>query len=237
MRLPNYFLPQPPASWDVDTTASFERLLDAWVSPSGGGGGAAAAAAAGAEIPYTLAAPKWQFLSYVGASKNVVLHGSGDPSIGEFEPRKAQDVADFGNRRAVYATSDGIWAMYFAVVDRGKHVSSLVNACFRVVTDSGAGPPYYYFSVNGDALPHHPWRAGTVYLLPRDTFELQPRLEYRGHEIAVAQWASAVAVKPLARLRVGPEDFPFLDRIVAHDPAVLRERARADPDGFPWHDE
>jgi len=237
MYFPNYFLPQPSASWDTDTTTSFERLLDGCMSQGGSQGGGAAAA----EIPYTLAAPKWQFLSYVCASKNIVLHGSGNPAIGEFEPRKADDLAEFGNRRAVYATSDGIWAMYFAIVDRDKHVSSLINACFRVVTDvvteSVTSPPYYYFSINGDALPHHPWRVGTVYLLPCDSFELQPRLKYRDRQIEVAQWASAVAVKPLAKLRVGPEDFPFLDRIIAHDPAVIRERAQANPDGFPWQDE
>ena len=31
-----------------------------------------------------------------------------------------------------------------------------------------------------------------------------------------------------------PADFPFLDRVRRHDAAVIRQRASADPDGFPW---
>jgi hypothetical protein len=226
LSLPPYFLTQPAANWDAaDTTASFDRLLEETVARGNA-----------EEIVYTLAAPKWQFLCYACEHSSIVLHGSGDAAIAEFEPRKADDLAEFGNRRAVYAASDGIWAMYFAIVDRDNHVSSLVNACFRVVTETGKSEPYYFFSVNGDALPHRPWRRGTIYLLPREPFEPQPRQSIRGWEIEVAQWASAVPVRPLAKLSVGPEDFPFLDRIVPHDPAVLRERARADPEGFPWQD-
>src|SRR5262249_6908784 len=97
--------------------------------------------------------------------------------------------------------------------------------------------PYYFFSINGDALPHSPWRNGTIYLLPGDSFEQQPRQLYRGFEIEPAQWASLTPVKPLAKLAVHPEDFPFLAQIVPHNPAVLRERALADPEGFPWLDE
>jgi hypothetical protein len=96
---------------------------------------------------------------------------------------------------------------------------------------------YYFFSINRDALPHNPWRDGTIYLLPRDSFEPQPVQTYRGAAVEVAQWASLAPVRPLAKLSVGPEDFPFLDQIRPHDPAVIRDRARADPDGFPWLDE
>jgi hypothetical protein len=164
-----------------------------------------------------------------------VLHGSGQPGIRVFEPRQSNDLSEFGNRRAVYAASDGIWPIYFAVMDREGGVTSLVNACAWLVgADGGRSGPYYYFSINADALSRRPWRHGTIYILPRVTFEQQPPLHAQGLQVEVAQWASLVPVRPLARLAVEPEDFPFLAQIHAHDPRVLRERAARDPDGFPW---
>jgi hypothetical protein len=226
MQLPSYFLPQPAANWDVDTIASFERLFTESVEHG-----------TGAEIEYTLSAPKWQFLCYMCDHKNLVLHGSGKTDILEFEPRQSNDVAAFGNRRAVYAASDGIWSIYFAVVDRDNGVTSLVNACFRLVEAHDKSGPYYYFSINADALPHKPWRNGTIYLLSADSFEQQSSQRYRDVAIEHAQWASLVPVRPLAKLAVTPEDFPFLAQIQPHDPATLRERALANPDGFPWREE
>ncbi len=226
MALPSCFLPQPAAHWDENTLADFERLYEMMLIQE-----------AGATIDYTLSAPKWQFLCYLCDRKNVVLHGSGDTQITELAPRKANDVNAFGDRQAIYAASDGIWAMFFAVVDRERYVTSLVNSCCRVVKAEGTSAPYYFFSVNGDALSHNPWRLGVVYALPGATFEPQPRQWYRGLEIEPAQWASLEAVKPLAKLSVGPEDFPFLAQISPHDPVTLRARAQADPEGFPWLDE
>lgn len=167
-----------------------------------------------------------------------MLHGSGQSDILEFEPRQSNDVREFGNRRAVYAASDGIWPIYFAVMDRDAGVTSLVNSCARVVgSDGSRGEPYYFFSINADALARRPWRRGTIYLLPRHSFEQQAPLPYRGLLLEAAQWASTVPVRTLARLPVEPEDFPFLDQIYGHDPSAVKERAARDPDGFPWLDD
>jgi hypothetical protein len=128
--------------------------------------------------------------------------------------------------------------MYFAIVDRDRYVTSLTNACASIVEDDGTTHgPYYFFSINADALPHNPWRQGTIYLLPRDTFEHEARQQFQGMTIEIAQWASLVPVTPLAKLTVDPQDFPFLSQIRGHDPKVMRERAMADPEGFPWLDE
>lgn len=224
--LPACFLPQPAARWDDTTLASFDRLYAEAVENG-----------AGSEIVYTLPAPKWQFLCYLCDYKGILIHGSGNRDIAEFEPRQSNDVSEFGNRRAVYAASDGIWPLYFAIVDRERYVTSLVNSSFRVVEAGQRSLPYYFFSVNADALPHHPWREGMVYLLPGNSFEQQPNLHFRGMEIELAHWASPVPVKPLAKLAVQPTDFPFLAQTVPHDPAVIQARAAADPDGFPWMDE
>jgi hypothetical protein len=96
--------------------------------------------------------------------------------------------------------------------------------------------PYYYFSIDADALPQRPWRQGTIYMLPRDGFEQQPRESYRGVDVEIAQWANLSLVQPLARLAVGPDDFPFLGQMYGHDIAVVNERAARDPQGFPWLD-
>jgi hypothetical protein len=192
----------------------------------------------GSLIDYPLLAPKWQFLSYLCEHREVVLHGSGQPDILEFEPRQSNDVSEFGNRRAIYAASDGIWPIYFAVMDRDRGVTSLVNSCARVIGSYGSrSEPYYFFSINADALSRRPWRRGTIYLLPRQSFEPQAPRPYRGLQLDVAQWASLVPVRALARLPVEPEDFPFLEQIRGHDPLAVQERAAHDPDGFPWLDD
>jgi hypothetical protein len=49
----------------------------------------------------------------------------------------------------------------------------------------------------------------------------------------VAQAVSPAGVKPLAKLTVGPRDFPFLQQIRGHDDELLQARIAANPDGFP----
>ncbi len=58
----------------------------------------------------------------------------------------------------------------------------------------------------------------------------------RGTRVRIAQAASPVAVEPVAKLTVQPEDFPFLHQVHGHDDQVIDARAAADPDGFPWFD-
>jgi hypothetical protein len=181
-----------------------------------------------------LPAPTWQFLCHLAEEHGVVLHGSGDPDIGHFEPRQAVDLGDFGNQRAVYAAGDGIWAMFFAIADRDR-IGSVTNACVRLADAAGRlSPPRYVFSVSRQALPERPWRSGTVYVLPGDTFVLQPPLRFGEYEVRVPQLASLVPVRPLARVAVDPADFPFLAQVRAHDDDRLAEFAHALETGAPW---
>jgi len=224
--LENHLLTRPRLDLDPETVAAFERLYTEAVEPG-----------TGAEIPYDLGAPKWQFLCYLTDNKDALVHGSSNQHIEEFEPRQSDDVGEFGNRTAVYAASDGLWAMYFAVTDRSRGVNSLNNACFRVVNEDGTrSQPYYFFSINSDALPHQPWCNGTIYILPRAGFESQPLQTLRGITGEIPQWASLEPVRPLARLNVTPADFPFLAQIRGHNHAVLRRRIMRDPEAFPWVD-
>jgi hypothetical protein len=210
---------------DEATLGAFDRLFD---EASGRGG----------EIDYRLTAPRWQFLCHVADSRGVVLHGSGDPAIEMFEPRQSDDVNAFGDRKAVYAASDGIWPMYFAILDRDRYRMSLINSSARLDLGNGTrSAPYYFFSIAADALARRPYRRGTVYLLPRAGFEQQSVLHMGGLKLWPDQWASLEAVRPLARLSVGPEDFPFLAQMRGHDTEATFAQARANPDDFPWIDD
>ena len=89
-------------------------------------------------IDYRVAAPKWQFLCYAADRGGFVLHGTGNPDTLVFEPRQSVDVDDFGNRCAVYAASDGLWPMYFAILDRDRYDMGLANACIQLVGVEGS---------------------------------------------------------------------------------------------------
>jgi hypothetical protein len=217
---------RPPMPTDTATLAAFDALFDA-----------AVAAGSVAPIDYRLAAPRWQFICQIADTRPVVLHGSGNAAIPLFEPRQPMDNTEFGNRKAVYAASDGLWPMYFAILDRDRHQMSLINGCGRPLDDDDSlGEPYYFFSISDAALTKEPWRRGMIYFLPRDSFEQQPATEFQGTRMAIAQWASAEPVAPLAKIEVGHEDFPLLADIRGHDWEKTVVRMRANPDGFPWVD-
>lgn len=222
--MPAYWLRRPELCRDPGTVAAFDRLLDQ-------------ALAVGPERPidYRLGVPKWQFLTHAAERANLVMHGSGDPGIGLFEPRQPSDSNEFGNQCAVFAAVDGIWPIYYAILDRDRYPILSCNACARVCPDTGEpSDPYYFFSITDSALRQRPWRTGTVYLLPADSFEIQPPLTAGDVRIQVAQAASLAPVKPLAKLAVGPDDFPYLEQIRGHDDQLIQARIAADPDGFPW---
>lgn len=217
MDLPDYWLSRPAARESAALREQFDQVLDD-----------ALAAGPDRPIDYRLDAPRWQFLCHAADRSDYVLHGSGNPDIAEFEPRQPQDLNEFGARLAVFAATDGIWPIFYAILDRENVPMGMCNACFR--NDDGI---HYYFSISAPALRQRPWRTGTVYLLPSATFDLEPARPGKGQP---AHAASATPVRPVAKLTVGPEDFPFLDDIHGHDNEGLMARATADPDGFPWHE-
>jgi hypothetical protein len=223
--LPDYYLPRPPMP-PAAALDDFERLYADQVAPGRGD-----------LVAYPLAAPKWQFLCWLADAHDVVLHGSGRDDIDVFEPRLPDDTSEFGKQTAVFAASDGLWAMYFAILDRAK-AWSLINACFTVASGiDGVAPDavHYYFSVNADALvDRRGFRSGFVYVLPRATFARQSDDEHDGAVLVSRQWASPEPVRPLARVAVSPDDFPFLSEVRGHDYEAVAARAAADPDGFPW---
>ena len=223
MMLPDYWLTRPSAQVEERTQIAFDELLNTTL----GIGGCPT-------IDFTLPWPKWQFLCHLADHHNIALHGSGDPNIALFEPRQSNDLSEFGNQKAVYAASDGLWAMFFAIVDRGR-VMSVTNACVRLADETGTfHGPYYVFSVSQSALASQPWRTGSVYILPCGTFTTQPPIAFGSNEVHIAQLASLEPVQPLAKLTVTPEDFPFLGQIRGHNDKRLQEYATALQTGAPW---
>jgi hypothetical protein len=96
------------------------------------------------------------------------------------------------------------------------------------------GAPHYFFSISLSVLPLQPWRTGHLYFLPADTFVEQPPDTYVGRAARVPQLASPIAVAPVARLEVAPDDFPFLAAIRGHDDDRLGEYAQAVVSAAPW---
>lgn len=189
-------------------------------------------------IDYKLDAPKWQFLCHAAERTGMVLHGSGNPDITQFEPRQPADTLEFSNQHAVFAATDGIWPMYYAILDRERHPTMMLcNSTIRIGSGDQLSGPHYFFSISEWALKQQPWRSGTVYLLPADTFETQPAIEADGVSVHIAQAASPLPVAPAAKLPVRPSDFPFLNQIHGHDDDLLNARIAADPEGFPWFED
>ena len=195
--LGHLFLSMPEPELDEFQVQAFEQAFQ-----SAGGG---------ALLEYSCDCPKADFLRYLVSHKDLLLHGSNRADIDILLPRKQ---TDFNGRpmTAVFASGDGVWPMFFAVLDHERFRGSMRNGCF--VTADGKGPDrrFYFFSINQEMLQLQPWTDGMVYVLPRASFRQTSRGAVRFDE-----WASEEPVEPLARLPVSPADFPFLPNVAGHD--------------------
>jgi hypothetical protein len=171
--------------------------------------------------------------------KSLLLHGSSNPNIQEFEPKtpSAKDDDAFSQQTAVFASSDGIWPMFYAILDRSFKLRMLNSALRFEIGPDTLSDVHYFFSITDAVLKENPWREGVIYVLPRDGFALQPPYTVTGWRVHDPHWASLQPVQPLARIRVRPEDFPLLAQVHGHEEAVVVARAARDPEGFPWLDE
>jgi hypothetical protein len=173
-------------------------------------------------ITYYCPYPKYEFLNYLAVDLGYLVHGSREADIKVFEPRPASDIYEFSAQRAVYAASDGIWAMVFAIRDRRPRQGTFFNGCSRVLHPDGTySEPYYHFALAADGLRERPWTNGTMYVLPRATFVAHPLVREHGLTTTLEEWASAEPVVPVARIEVGPDDFPFLNDFWGYNAELL----------------
>ncbi|WP_409274599.1 hypothetical protein V1499_06005 [Neobacillus sp. SCS-31] len=164
------------------------------------------AAAGNLEINYSSRFEKHRFIQYIAATKNVILHGSNNGEIGEFEARR-QTLYNGQFVNAVFGTKDGIWPLFYAVLDKNRVKGGIRNACLKVE----GGRPHYFFSLNKETHDASPWTSGTIYFLPGETFERA------GNElVSFDEWVSKTPVKPIAKISVEPSDFYFLDKVSCH---------------------
>ena len=167
---------------------------------------------AGKVIEYALPYPKHEFLDWVVQEKDVLLHGSCEQGIQILEMNQANcQSKEFGNLEAVYATSDPILPIFYAIRDvQGVGFRyRVISGVTRRFDSSGKEERTYNFKLHPIDLASKPWAAGAVYLLPKHTFK--QGTNDKGQ--LIEEWVSMVPVVPLAELRVEPSDFPYFDRI------------------------
>ncbi|WP_420632020.1 hypothetical protein [Candidatus Leptofilum sp.] len=200
----------PEMQLDAGKEADFAALLDEVL----GGNGRI--------LTYTLPYPKHEFLRYLAAQEKFIFHGSAKPDIEEFSTRRTsmelKDRSGRGNVQGIYGTHDGLWPLFFAVVNRSKLPGSIRNGVQYFQNDAGDEIGVYNFSINQEWLDKEPWHSGTLYVLPRETFRRMPLSAAGGLS---NEWVSEVPVKPLVRIPISPEDFPFLDQVGGHDDSEL----------------
>lgn len=172
-------------------------------------------------VDYQLPYPKHEFVRFLMEKDIFIFHGSNSREIEVFEPVRSSvefyDKAGSGNLQAVYGTHDALWSMFFSVVHRKKLQGTIRNGVMYFHNRQGEKLAVYNFSVSADQLPEKPWIEGALYFLPRETFERQ----WLTPESQSNEWTSVTPVKPIAKLTIHPEDFPFLDRVSGHDDSLF----------------
>lgn len=191
------------------------------------------------DAPATAHLPRWLLLQWL-ARRGWLLHGSDRAGIERFEPRRPDDRSpdDFSKQTAVFASSDGVWALMYALRDRDR-VTGMLNMAVQPRTGDGWGPMRYYLSLASD-VPVRSGRSllrpGHVHVLTRDGFRRMPPYTWPGvGEVLEPHWARTSPVVPAPSVPVTPDDLPI--EVRTHDTALVARRARADPWGFPWLDE
>lgn len=125
--------------------------------------------------------------------------------------------------------------MFYAMLDRKRIKMRILNGCLRFELPSGGlSAPRYFFSVTQSVLDQSPFSEGTIYVLPKAGFVVQPPYKLGDWTVHDPHWACLSEVKPLAKLAIQPNDFPFLARVRGHHDETVMTRAKANPQGFPW---
>ena len=164
-------------------------------------------------IHYDLPYLKSDFLNYLCDWRGFVMHGSPLHDLDTLQPiRKSKDKTEFGNREQIFASPDAMWAMWFAILDKSKYHLTR-NGCVRVGTGLQR-IKYYHFELPKSNRENYPFIEGTMYITRPENFPHKrpfPFLDYLNAEIE--EWGSTDPIVPLARIKVQPQDFPYLDRV------------------------
>jgi|SRR5579884_3688409 len=196
--------------WGWVRLARLASLPPPVVSPEAESRFAVAADALLAGETTTVPEPRLDFLRWLAENRPVVFHGSPRGDLTELSTeRRSRDKTPWGNQEAVYASTDPVWAIYFACLRRDGGWTGTRNGSLG----RAGGPLYprrYFFLHNrGSASPDR-FGPGSLYVLPARTFVADKPL---AGAIDTAHLVSHEPVRPLARLDVTPDDFPFAGRL------------------------
>lgn len=163
----------------------------------------------GGFIEYDISYPKVDFLRFLSKKKNLLIHGSNYDS-NELVPKQANCRSKkFGNLNAVYATEDGVLPTFYAIRDKQKFRGVSNSGYSDIKHEDGTVEIKYNFEVEPHMLEINPWSEGVVYILPKAPFEQGTDDEGS----LIDEWVSKKSVYPLGKLKIKPEDFPFLKDI------------------------
>lgn len=189
----SYYVPVPDERSDVEGDVEFDAILESALSSESSDA-----------VDYRSPRPKHEFLNYLATCHNLLLHGSSAPDIDVVEPWS--DATDGWNaQKAVYAASDGVMPIFFAVTNRAE--PNLVRDIHRVsvTTDDAPARHFYHILITPTPNATPACSRGMVYVLPRGPF--RPYHDREGRSLS--EWVSQRPVRPLARLPVGPDDLPY----------------------------
>lgn len=83
------------------------------------------------DMVYQSPYPKVDFLRYLALEKDVLFHGSNQFGMEVLQPKRQ---TDWNGRlmEAVFSSGDGIWPMFFAIIDQQHYRGSVRNGCLLI---------------------------------------------------------------------------------------------------------
>lgn len=156
-------------------------------------------------IDYSLHYPKSRFLHYLSLTGKYVFHGSNHHDLEHFEPFE-QTLYTGEITKAVFASTEPLWATFFAIFDRHKLVGSFRNGCIR-----GRNRTYHYYSINESTFRNNPWTEGMIYILPKSEFQPSGKGLLRFDE-----WICLHSVTPTCKMTVTRSDFQLINKVAIH---------------------
>jgi hypothetical protein len=185
----------PQFQYTAEEVQAFNRMYDAAIEGE-------------VAIEYNCRFPKYRFIQYISETRNVLLHGSNHKQIEVFEPRQ-QTLYDGQLTEAVFATKDGIWPVFYAILNKSKVINNFRNGSIRHVKSNRN---YHFYSIDQASDYQDCWLSGAIYFLPDKTFT-----GTTGRAISFNEWTSVVAVRPITKLEVDPSDFYYLHHVSTHN--------------------
>ena len=156
----SWVLTLPPSVWSQADEQAFEVALDAGDAR---------------KLP---SVPRLVFLEWL-TRRGYLLHGSSRADLVCFDPRAPKDLSpdEFSKRTAVFASSDGVWALMYALRDRTK-VRRILNMALQVKEGDRWSQMRYFLSfapidsavIDGRSL----LSAGSMYVFAPEGFEQMP---------------------------------------------------------------